>query len=146
MSRVFSHHPILLVHPDRPEAAYLRDRLVTEGVRHPIVISPSIDDAKDYLFAATVAAPLQARFLPCLALLDEKLGEEDVRDLANWARSQPALSSLHLVRLTSDHGPAGASEPRGLPWAVPEAIRADGPLDALRTLIERVCPPVAETP
>jgi hypothetical protein len=136
MSSVSSHRPILLLHPDRLEAVYLRDRLAAAGVLQPIVISPSSDDARDYLLAATVAQPLDARYVPCVALLDEKLGEAEFESFVSWIRQQPAVANMHVVRLTSE------AESRAVDEASCGAYHQVGTADrlhVLRELIARSC-------
>ena len=136
MSSLPSHRPVLLVHPDRAEADFLRERLVNEGVAHPILISPSIEDARDYLLATTLAHPLDARYTPCLAFVDEKFGEAEVRALVRWINEQPALSALHLVRLTADEVASGAGDA----WGADSTIGPNDRVRLLRTLIARECP------
>lgn len=136
MSSLPSHRPVLLVHPDRAEADFLRDRLVREGVSHPILISPSIEDARDYLLATTLAHPLDARYTPCLTFVDEKFGEAEVRALVRWIDEQPALSSLRLVRLTADETADSAG---GDAWGADGTIGPNDRVHLLRTLIAREC-------
>ena len=136
MSNPPSHRPVLLVHPDRAEADFLRERLVREGISHPILISPSIEDARDYLLATTLAHPLDPRYTPCLAFVDEQVGETDVRTLVRWIDEQPGLSSLQLVRLTADATAVGGA---GDAWGADATIGPNDRVRQLRTLIAREC-------
>lgn len=136
MSSASSHRPVLLLHPDHAEADYLRDRLAREGILHPILISPSVEDAQDYLLAAALAHPVDSRYTPCLAFVDEKLGETDVRGFADWVHAQPALSSLQVVRLTSADAPAPAAADS---WGTDTVIGPKDRVRLLRTMIAREC-------
>jgi hypothetical protein len=128
---------VLLVYPERDEAEFLRNELAAEGLPHPVVIFSDISGAKDYLNAATLARTVDARYLPCVVLLDEKLGESQVRSFVHWLRLRPVLSSARVVTLscaTSDTPDKFVET-----WGTDKAIAAGGRLRTLAGVISRSC-------
>lgn len=125
----------MLVHPLPREAEYLLQQLAAAGVSQPIILFPDVSAARDYLEAALLAKPLDTRFLPCVVLLDERLGDDDVRELTQWMQAQPPLQSAHAVRLSEADtrgGEANSSWEKDEP-AIHDVFRA------LAQVIARAC-------
>jgi CheY-like chemotaxis protein len=94
--------PILLVHSDPEELRLIRRQLQENGVPNPIVALSGAEEAIDFLEAVTIAASTDARFRPCLLLVDDSVAAADVRQLIDWARRQPLVSEMKIVILSDE--------------------------------------------
>lgn len=130
-------HPVLLVHPEAGEAEYLRRQLLAEGVAHPIVILADTSAAQDYLEAVLIAHVPDHRYLPCVVLLDDRLGQTELRSFARWLRDHVELAALRITVLASSGSPesTGAEDP----WRTGETVATGNEPHTLAGLIARSC-------
>lgn len=94
--------PILLIHPDPEELRAFRHQLLEAGVPNPIVALPGVEEAVDFLEAVCIASSADARFRPCLVLIDDTVATSDAGQLLDWARQRPLIANLKMVVLADE--------------------------------------------
>lgn len=93
--------PILYAEDDENDVFLTQRAFEQEEVRHPLVIAPDGKAAVDYLAGAGQYANREKHPLPCLILLDLKMPGKSGLEILEWIRSQPGISILPVVMLTS---------------------------------------------
>lgn len=93
--------PILLVEDDQNDVFFLQYAFETAGVANPLQVVPDGQEALQYLAGKGRYADRLRFPLPCLVLLDLKLPVKMGTDVLRWIRTQPQLSNLLVVVLTS---------------------------------------------
>jgi hypothetical protein len=123
--------PIVVI--GKPHAVdQIERQLGAADVERPVILFTSVEDGRDFLTAACVAAPVDDRFIPCLILMDGGIGSDEKETFARWARRQAALAETRLVLVDASGGDATtpAHYDRFTPHAGPQRWRA---------LIAQVC-------
>jgi CheY-like chemotaxis protein len=98
-----SANPVLYAEDDENDAILMERAFRVAAIRHRLEIVPTGTAAIEYLSGAGAYSDRKAFPLPQLVLLDLKLPGESGFDVLKWIRSQPAISTLPVVALTSSN-------------------------------------------
>ena len=93
---------LILVAEDNQDHALLIERAFRQsGLVNPLHVVNDGEEAIAYLKGEGRYANRAEYPLPCLLLLDLKMPNKDGFDVLQWVRSQPGLSALRVVVLTT---------------------------------------------
>lgn len=96
-----SGSPILYAEADENDAFLIQRAFRRQDVRNPLVVVPDGKAAIEYLAGTGPYANREEQPLPGLILLDLKLPRKSGLEVLEWIRSQPGISLLPVVMLTS---------------------------------------------
>ena len=95
---------IILYAEDDENDAFLVQRAFNQAqIPNPLVIVPDGNAAIQYLAGTGKYADREKNPLPCLVLLDLKMVGKSGLDVLKWIRTQPSVSTLPVLMLTSSN-------------------------------------------
>lgn len=93
--------PILLAEDDPDDVLLLRRAFARANVANPLVVVSDGDEAVEYLSGSGRYTDHGSHPLPAVLLLDLKMPRRNGFEVLEWLRSQPGLTALPVVVLTS---------------------------------------------
>src|SRR5688572_19839953 len=93
--------PILYVEDSEDDVFFLKRAFKAAEVPNPLQVARDGQEAIDYLAGLEKFSDRERHPLPCLVLLDFKLGGKMGLDVLRWIRERPALRKLLVIILSS---------------------------------------------
>src|SRR5438105_4593110 len=93
--------PILYAEDEENDAFFMQRAFQQAGILNPLVVVADGKRAIDYLSGGGPYANRDEHPLPCLVLLDLNIPIKSGLEVLKWIRSQPSLSTLPVVVVTS---------------------------------------------
>jgi len=95
--------PVLYAEDDENDVFLMERAFKQAGIVNPLHIATDGKLAIDYLSGSGLYANREQYPIPCLALLDLKMPGKSGFDVLKWLRTQPAISTLPVIVLTSSN-------------------------------------------
>jgi CheY-like chemotaxis protein len=95
--------PILYAEDDPNDVFFMQRAFKQAGIVNPLHIVTNGTLAIDYLAGAGPYANREIYPLPCLVLLDLNMPGKSGLDVLKWIRTQPSVSTLPIVVITSSN-------------------------------------------
>lgn len=92
---------ILVIEDEEDDILLIRRTFAKAGVANPYQVVRNGDEAISYLKGEGAYADREKHPMPSLVLLDLKMPGKDGFEVLHWIRTQPELSALRVVVLTS---------------------------------------------
>ncbi len=92
--------PVLILDDDANDGFVTRRLLIKGGIKNPIVMVDSDEQARAFLRTASYGAAA-----PCAVFLDIKMDGENGLDVLEWARQQQALRNTAIFVLSGSDDP-----------------------------------------
>ena len=97
------NRPILYAEDDDNDAFLIQRAFKQAEIHNPLVIVPDGNAAIEYLSGTGKYARRGEHPLPCLVLLDLKMPGKSGLEVLEWIRTQPTVSTLPALMLTSSN-------------------------------------------
>jgi len=93
--------PVLYAEDEENDAFFLRRAFTLAGVQQNLIVVKDGQETIDYCLGAGRFSNRDAFPLPCLLLLDLNIPKKSGLEVLKWVRSEPAISTLPVIVLTS---------------------------------------------
>jgi len=93
--------PVLYAEDEEHDVFFLQRAFTQAGISHPLVLAADGQEAIDYCAGNGPYVDREKHPLPCLLLLDLNMPKKSGLEVLKWLRSEPAISTLPAIVLTS---------------------------------------------
>ncbi|MGD0815611.1 MAG: response regulator [Verrucomicrobiota bacterium] len=96
-----TNKPVLYAEDEENDALFLQRAFKLAAVEHKLIVVPDGQEAINYCSGAVGYSNRDEYPLPCLLLLDLNMPRRSGLEVLKWVRSEPAISTLPVIVLTS---------------------------------------------